>query len=107
MSFSSSLQSNVFLLVEIFSFLVHFRVSNNRTAPKKQKIIFHMTCIKGQFDVVELSQGFKSIKLNAQHVNGMTQNIKLNDHHMNGMTQSIKLNDQHVNEMTQSIKLNA
>ena len=58
---------------------MYFRVSNNRTASIKRtnwKTRFHMTCIEGQFDVVELmvNDQFKtfSINLNAQHVNGMT-----------------------------------
>ena len=44
-------------------------VSNNRTYQKLWKTLFHLTCKKGQFDVVEL---IFYINLNAQNENGMT-----------------------------------
>ena len=87
MSFSSSLQSNGFFVSGDF--------------------LFSSTFLDYLIIVHYLKKGFQSIKLNAGHVNGITQSIKLNDQHLNGMTQGIKLNAQHVNGTTQSINLNA
>ena len=76
---SSKQSTAIVCKVKKLAFMFTTGVSNNRTTSVKRtecKTLCNITCIEGQFNVVEvmINSKFKvfGINLNAQHVNGMT-----------------------------------